>query len=150
MFCMQMASAIRTKAIRSLNFGEVLADDFDALLTLVAINFNVVNIGKSSHCCENIENGWNWIKTANQWMVGDTESMVCPWYSHIFTLKLLAFITIYRIYVNLYTLYFAGESPTNSDWFSKRCARQELCGHDWYCRASQLGTGSPVPPGHVP
>lgn len=59
MFCMQMASAIRTKAIRSLNFGEVLADDFDALLTLVAIKFNVVNIGKSSHCCENIENGWN-------------------------------------------------------------------------------------------
>lgn len=57
---MQMASAIRTKAIRSLNFsGEVLADDFDALLTLVAIKFNVVNIGKPSHCCENIENGWN-------------------------------------------------------------------------------------------
>ncbi|CAL1167588.1 unnamed protein product [Cladocopium goreaui] len=32
-----MASAIRTKAIRSLNFGEVLADDFDALLSFVAM-----------------------------------------------------------------------------------------------------------------
>ena len=30
-------------------------------------------------------------------------------------------------------------------------ARQDLCGHDGYCRASQmLGTGDPVPPANVP